>query len=66
MAKELARKKKSEVAIHTQPLWDEPRKHKLTLQEKFSNMTWLDEEILNLVGEEEVEDEIKQANLFKE
>ena len=40
--------------------------YKLSLEEKLSTLTRLDGEILDLVAEEEVEDEIEQADVFKE
>ena len=40
--------------------------YKLPLEEKLSTLTRLDGEILDLVAEEEVEDEIEQADVFKE
>ena len=39
---------------------------KLTLKEKLDTIKRYDDEILELVGDEEIENEIEQADIFKE
>ena len=53
-------------ATENGPTLNRLQQHKLMLKEKLETLTTLDQEILALVEDSAIEDEIEQADVFKE